>query len=221
MARIRHPRHHRTDANFGRFAISIIAIAILFSLIAMATMWFLADKEGNIKLSEFSTKVGDSKILMNILPQKVRDVVVNKNTTEKSYLFYTNDDQTLEPILVDLPKISQGTPEKAKMLIEALAEGKGSGFARTAVPSGTKVKSVFLHNTELLLSLSRDFIDNMPDGVNMEALAVYGIINTLMVNIDEISAVRLMIEGETLPVARTDIDISQPLIGNVAIIKAQ
>ncbi len=220
MGRFKHPLHKRPDTHFGRFAINLITIAVLFCLVAFAIMWFLSDSQGNIQTKNLSDKI-DNGLVSKIIPDKVRGIFMPKQPGNKCCLFYTNDGRTLMPIAIEIPADLTSTTEKATALIHAMIAGKGAGFMQSTLPKGTTLKSVYLNGKDMIVNLSSEFIDNMTPSIDAEILAVYGIVNTLMLNLDNISSVRLLVENEGIPVGRMDIDLSQPLIGNSALIESQ
>ena len=216
----RHPHHKSSDVGFGRFAFNVTIAAIIFCLGAFAVMWYFADSDGKIRKPDFSVPLEEGP-LGKIVPEKYRDMLKSKPKTGQGYLFYTEDGCTLTPVSVQFEHNESNVPARAQQLFGALERKQGGNAMRSTLPEGTVLKSVYLKDQTLIINLSREFADNMPAGLNAEVLAVYGVVNTMMLNIDTISAVRLLIEGESLPVARADVDISGDLIGNTAVLSGE
>lgn len=60
-------------------------------------------------------------------------------------------------------------------------------------------------------------ISNLKGGIDSELLAVYSVVNSLQTNLEGVDGVQILIEGDTMPTLRGNVDISKPLIVNAAI----
>ena len=80
-------------------------------------------------------------------------------------------------------------------LINMLIAGPESEKLKKTIPEGTKVLSCTLRGNILYVDLSREFIDNCPDGITDESIAIYSIVNTLT-ELNEVTGVKILINGE-------------------------
>ncbi len=107
----------------------------------------------------------------------------------------------------------------ARKLIEALIEGPESPLIPT-IPAGTKVLSVYTTEDGVAyVDFNRGIIENHPGGSRSELLTIFSVVNTLAVNIPEIKAVKILIEGHEAQTLAGHIDIRFPLRPNMEMVK--
>src|SRR5690606_11684859 len=109
--------------------------------------------------------------------------------------------------------------EKANRIMLALLEGERTIGMKSAIPEGTYLKHVFVSDQLVVVNLSSHMVSNLHGGIDAELLAVYAVVNSLLFNLEGINAVQLYIEDEKLPTLAGNIDISEPLIANSAIMR--
>jgi predicted secreted protein len=126
-------------------------------------------------------------------------------------LFYVAEDgTTLVPTSRNVPY--GATPvEQARRLIEAQVADPPEGLL-SPVPSGTTVRAVFLTDAqEAYVDLGGTIVSGHSGGSLDEALTVYAIVNALTVNLPEVTAVQILIEGREVDSLRGHIDLRVPL----------
>ena len=101
--------------------------------------------------------------------------------------------------------------EQVKRIVEAQVQVPLDGLA-TAIPSGTTVRAVFLGaHSEAYVDLGGAIASGHSGGSLNEALAVYAIVNAVTVNIPDITAVQILIEGRQVDTLAGHIDLRYPL----------
>lgn len=126
-------------------------------------------------------------------------------------LFYVADDgATLVPTSRNV--IYGATPvEQARRLIEAQVAAPPEGLV-SAIPNGTTVRAVFLTDAkEAYVDLGGTIVSGHSGGSLDEALAVYAIVNAITVNLPEITAVQILVEGHEVDSLRGHVDLRAPL----------
>jgi hypothetical protein len=126
-------------------------------------------------------------------------------------LFYVAEDGTA---LVPTSRtvLYSATPvEQARRLVEAQVAAPPEGLV-SAIPAGTTVRGVFLTDAqEAYVDLGGAIVSGHSGGLLDEALTVYSIVNALTVNLPEVTAVQILIEGREVDSLRGHIDLRAPL----------
>ena len=126
-------------------------------------------------------------------------------------LFYVAEDgTTLVPTSRNV--LYGATPvEQARRLVEAQIAVPPDGLV-SAIPAGTTLRAVFVTDAqEAYVDLGGSIVSGHSGGALDEALAVYAIVNVLTVNLPEVTAVQILIEGREVDSLRGHIDLRSPL----------
>lgn len=126
-------------------------------------------------------------------------------------LFYIADNgQELVP--VSRPVLYGATPlDQARRIVEAVVEPPPEG-QRSAIPDGTTVRSVFLAaDGNAFVDLGGTIASGHSGGSLNEALTVYAIVNALTVNLPDIAAVQILVDGKQVDTLVGHIDLRYPL----------
>ena len=110
-----------------------------------------------------------------------------------------------------------------RQILEALIRGPAQDLGPT-LPDQTTLRALFISEagTEggtCYVDLSADIQENHPGGVTTEMLTVYSIVNSLILNIPDIEAVKILIEGQEAITLAGHIDLQQPLNANMLLIR--
>ena len=126
-------------------------------------------------------------------------------------LFYVADDGvTLVPTSRNVVYGATAL-EQARRLVEAQVADPPDGLT-SAIPSGTTVRAVFLTDArEAYVDLGGAIVSGHSGGSIDEALTVYAIVNALTVNLPEVTAVQILVEGREVDSLRGHIDLRAPL----------
>ncbi len=195
----------RRDPHFGRFAFTVFMFGIVIVILGLAGIWYYFQVLPN--------QPGTG-------PQGAGAGAAVKLPPTKAMLYYTKDGRALTGTIAEIGPPGTSPGDKARTIVNALLEGRDRAFLRATVPPGTKLNAVFVQDGLVIVNLSRDFLNNMRGGTDAELLAVYAIVNSLLLNLDSVNAVQILIEGQKVPTAGGDVDIEQPLIANTSLARA-
>lgn len=126
-------------------------------------------------------------------------------------LFYVAANGTdLVTVTRDVP-YGATSAAQARRIAEAQLEPPPSGFF-SAIAPGTTVRSVFLTpRGEAYLDLSRELITGHRGGSMNEELAVYALVNAMVVNLPDVSVVQILVEGQEIDSIAGHLDLRHPL----------
>jgi hypothetical protein len=126
-------------------------------------------------------------------------------------LFYVADDGTTL-VATSRNVVYGATPvEQARRLVEAQVADPPDGLV-SPIPSGTTVRAVFLTDArEAYVDLGGSIVSGHSGGSLDEALTVYAIVNALTVNLPEVTAVQILVEGHEVDSLRGHVDLRAPL----------
>ena len=107
----------------------------------------------------------------------------------------------------------------ARKIIEALIKGPQQGLART-VPAATAIRAVFVTQEGIcFVDLTSAVVDNHPGGIQSEWLTIYSIVNSLVLNVQQIKAVKILINGTEAMTLAGHIDLQIPIKANMLLIR--
>jgi len=126
-------------------------------------------------------------------------------------LFYVAaSGQTLEPVGREVP-YAPTTAGQARQIVEALLQPPPDGRT-SAIPAGTSLRALYLTGRgEAFVDLSGEVVAAHPGGSLNETLTVYAIVNALTVNLPEVSAVQLLVDGHEVDTLNGHLDLRHPL----------
>jgi hypothetical protein len=102
-------------------------------------------------------------------------------------------------------------PEQARLIVQAAVDAPSDG-RRSAIPAGTTVRSVFLTGDgRAFVDLGGAIVSGHSGGTLNEALAVYAIVNAVTVNLPDIAAVQILIDGRQVDTLAGHLDLRHPL----------
>lgn len=172
----------------------LVAVSLAFVLWFVATRLpdWLTTEDGGADVATTTESTGDARRI-------------------QATLFYVADDgATLVPTGRNV--LYGATPaEQVRRLVEAQVADPPAGLV-SAIPAGTTVRAVFLTDRqEAYIDLGGTIVSGHSGGSLDEALAVYAIVNAVTVNLPEIAAVQLLVEGREVDSLRGHIDLRAPL----------
>jgi hypothetical protein len=126
-------------------------------------------------------------------------------------LFYVSDDGS------ELLQVSREVPfgetpvDQARRIVEAQVAIAPPGLT-SAIPAGTTVRSVFLDgHGGAYVDLSREVVTGHTGGSLDEALTVFSIVNAITVNLPDIPAVQILVDGHAVDTLVGHLDLRHPL----------
>lgn len=105
-----------------------------------------------------------------------------------------------------------------RLLVTSLIQGPTTGLART-IPPDTAVRAVFIEGKTAYVDFSGEIRASHPGGIVGELMTVYSIVNTLVLNMDDVDQVKFLIEGRDADTLTGHIDIRSPLSADMMIIR--
>lgn len=191
------------DPNFGRFAFTVLTVALVIVVLGLSGIYYYFQAGGS---------GGAGNPVTGMFRRGTERLAANQ-----VMLYYTKDGKQLVSTVANLGSTNLNTTDKAKRIVEGLVSGQDAAGMKSPIPADTKVLSVFVNDNTAIVNLSKEFSTDLPGGVDAELLAVYSIVNSLLFNLEGIEGVQLLIESAKMPTLRGHIDIETPLIANAAI----
>lgn len=100
---------------------------------------------------------------------------------------------------------------QARLIVEAQLAPAPAGQV-SPIPPGTEVRALFVTSRgEAFVDVTQALAVNHPGGSLHEALTVYAIVNALTVNLPDITAVQILIDGREVDTLAGHIDLRHPL----------
>ena len=117
---------------------------------------------------------------------------------------------------IQAKKTIKGTIEAA---IDEFIKGPKGDLVNT-IPPGTALKNVRIDpEGTVWVNFSSHLSKSHPGGSSAEIMTVYAIVNTIVLNFDEVTKVRILIEGKSVDTLAGHIDCSEPFIADRSFIK--
>ncbi len=192
--------------DFGRFLYIVTVTGLVVTVLGLGGIWYYFNY-GTLPIPNVPN------------PQKM---LTTRNVLgpNQVMLYYTRDGKTLSGVVAELDPNVVTPTDRARNIVTLLLEGRSSLGLRSTIPSGTKLRSVFVADGLLVVNLSKEFVNNLSADSDQELLAVYSLVNSLLFNIETVDGVQLLVEGEKVPTLRGTVDLEHPLVANQAITRA-
>ena len=130
-------------------------------------------------------------------------------------LFYVSEDgMRLVGVEREIPA-GKTTTEQARRIAEWQLSSAPSPLA-SAVPDGTTLRAIFVTpQGDAFVDLSREVSMGHPGGSLEELFTVYAIVNALTMNVPDITAVQILVEGREVDTLAGHVDLRHPLGRNL------
>ena len=111
-------------------------------------------------------------------------------------------------------------PEQfGKLIIESLINGPKEGLMRT-IPAGAALRALYVTKDKTAyVDISQVIKEKHPGGCKSEIITIYSIVNSLILNIPEINAVKILIDGQESMTLAGHIDLRFPLKADMLIVR--
>ena len=107
----------------------------------------------------------------------------------------------------------------ARSIVEALIKGPQRGLVRT-IPEQTDIRAIYVTPEGICyVDLSAGVADHHPGGIKSELLTIYSIANSLVLNVPEVEAVKILVNGNESATLAGHIDLQVPLKANMLLIR--
>jgi spore germination protein GerM len=148
-------------------------------------------------------------------PQQAAAAAATSNARKiRARLLYVSEDGShLVPVEQEVV-YGEGTIEQAKRIIEAQVAPPKAPLV-SAIPSGTKLKAVFVTpKGDAYVDLSTEVRTNHPGGTTNEILTAYTLVSALTLNLPAITGVQILIDGKEVDTLAGHLDLRRPLEQN-------
>jgi len=109
--------------------------------------------------------------------------------------------------------------QKITKTVEELIKGPKGKLIQT-IPSATRLKDVGIDSDGVVcLDFSSNLSQDHPGGSSSEIMTVYSIVNTVLLNFNEVTKVRILIDGTEVKTLAGHIDCSKPFVVDKDFIK--
>jgi len=106
-----------------------------------------------------------------------------------------------------------------RQLMMALLQGPRGNMGRT-IPSGTRLNALFIGGDGTgYVDLSDVVTGQHPGGCRSEILTIYSIVNSLVLNVEEIKSVKILIDGSEAWTLAGHVDIRFPFTAEMLLIR--
>ncbi len=107
----------------------------------------------------------------------------------------------------------------ARSILEALIGGPQQGLAPT-LPQQTALRAIYVTPQGICyVDLTSAVAENHPGGIQSELLTIYSIVNSLVLNVSEIKAVKILINGNESVTLAGHIGLQTPIKANLLLIR--
>jgi len=107
----------------------------------------------------------------------------------------------------------------ARSIVEALIMGPQRGLVRT-IPEEAAIRAIYVTQEGICyVDLTAGIADHHPGGIKSELLTVYSIANSLVLNIPEVEAVKILVNGNESATLAGHIDLQVPVKANMLLIR--
>jgi Sporulation and spore germination len=137
----------------------------------------------------------------------------------KATLFFGSEDgHRLVGVEQDVP-LAEGTVAQSRSLVEALLSASPPPPLLRTIPEGTALRGIYVSDQqEVFVDLDAVVRIKHAGGSMQELLTVYAVVNTLLVNLPNASAVQILIDGREADTLAGHVDLRRPLRKNEALI---
>ena len=139
--------------------------------------------------------------------------------TSVAHLYFADKDSLFLIAERRVLRHPEGPTNFSRKIVEALIEGPSGGYTRT-MPQNTTLRAVYITEDGICyVDISAEIKENHPGGVQSELLTLYSLVNSLILNIPEIKAVKILIDGHESMTLAGHIDVQDPIRANMLLIR--
>lgn len=132
--------------------------------------------------------------------------------------FVAEDGQRLVGVESEVP-LAEGAVAQARAIVDALLSTTPPAPLSPSVPPGTTLRGIYVSSrNEMFVDLDSTVRAKHPGGSMQELLTVYGLVNTILVNLPTVTEVQILIDGREVDTLAGHVDLRGPLRKNEALI---
>ncbi len=188
-------KRHILYAVFGFIAISAGIITVVFSI-------YQAKPRPTTRSDQRAATIGN-----------------RQQQSSAAHLYFADKDNLFLIAERRILRHTQDPINFSRKIVEALIKGPSDGFTRT-IPQDTILRALYITAEGICyVDVSAEIKENHPGGVQSELLTLYSLVNSLILNIPEIQAVKILIDGHESMTLVGHIDLQEPLKANMLLIR--
>jgi len=116
--------------------------------------------------------------------------------------------------------VAEDTISAMEAIITALMEGPDDPKLVSTIPPGSRLLHIFVTDDgTAYLDFSSELSSLHPGGVTAERLTLYAIVNSLVLNLEQVERVQLLFEGQPASTLCGHLDIRQAKTANLLIVR--
>ncbi|MGD2096775.1 MAG: GerMN domain-containing protein [Desulfobacterales bacterium] len=151
--------------------------------------------------------------------QTVRPAAATPSQRRPVHLYFSDNEGQFLMAENRILKSPQDPEFLARSIVDALIKGPQQGLART-LPAATAIRAIFVtQNGICFVDLTSAVADNHPGGIQSELLTIFSIVNSLVLNVPQIKAVKILINGTEAKTLAGHIDLQIPIKANMLLIR--
>lgn len=152
---------------------------------------------------------------VNLLPTKS----IQPPTTEGSFQMFLPDDGMMLTASLQRLRRNMKPAEKDRLMLETLFAPETVAAGARVLPEGTTSRAYYVVGRTGYLDMNEAFTKAEKPTPRAEKLAVYSIINSLLLNNAELDAIQILVEGKPVDTAWGWLDLTSPLGPDLSLIR--
>ena len=153
-------------------------------------------------------------------PSKAGDSVPVREATARRVHLYFADRKGDYLQAEEKSVLAQNTPSAIEAIVNALLEGPDNPKLVSTIPAGSRLLHIFLTDDgTAYLDFNSELSRLHPGGVTAERLTLYAIVNSIVLNLEQVERVQLLIEGKPVSTLNGHVDIRQAKTANLLLVR--
>lgn len=146
-------------------------------------------------------------------------IETRQQQTSVAHLYFADKDSSFLVAERRVLRHAEGPTNFGRKIVEALINGPSDGYTRT-IPQNTVLRALYITADGICyVDVSAAIKESHPGGVQSELLTLYSLVNSLILNIPEIKAVKILIDGHESMTLAGHIDVQDPIKANMLLIR--
>jgi hypothetical protein len=189
------------------FFVGIVATILLIG----ATLFTLRDILTKGRIEQWGYVFEDA----HVLPERQIEMPQPEGAVR---VYYRGRDDLLAPYVFRL-RHELKIRERERVVLTRIFEPPPHPRLEPIIPKGTALRAFYVIDRAAYLDVTREFLNPPERTPEAERLAVYALVNAIVLNSEEIDAVQILVEGRSIRSAWGWMDCSTPLAANLSVIQ--
>lgn len=197
------------SGNKKPFHILVLIIAVSLAAWVVVHLFFTADK--NKPAPDVPSAIQDSRSM----PRSTSGVEPSSDI----YLYFANADNSFLTAEKRYLRPPDNAADFGKLIIQELIEGSRNKLVRT-VPEKTVLNAFYISDDGIaFVDFSHEIKEHHPGGSHSEHLTIYSIVNSIVYNIPDINAVKILINGNEASTLAGHIGLDYPIRADMVMVR--